>query len=92
MLLRAYTVYDNKSLSFSPPFFQQADGAAARMFSDLANDSSTTIGRHPSDYSLFCIGGFDDQKGHLTYFAEHIHIVDAQALVRYQPSLPLEAK
>lgn len=92
MLLKAYTVYDNKSLSFSPPFFQQAHGAAARMFSDLANDANTTIGRHPGDYVLFCIGMFDDQKGHLTYFAEHEHIVDAQSLVRFQPQLPLEAK
>lgn len=81
MLLNAYTVYDNKTLSYSPPFFQAAHGAAVRMFSDLVADPNTSVGRHPSDYSLFCVACFDDQTGFIKALDAREHIVDAASLV-----------
>lgn len=84
MLLNAYTVYDNKTLTYSPPFFQAAHGAATRMFSDLVQDTNTTIGRHPSDYSLFCVAKFDDQTGFLQALDAREHIVDAASLLPKQ--------
>lgn len=84
MLLNAYSVYDVKSLTYSPPFFQPAHGSAARMFSDLANDANTSVGRHPADYSLFCLGLFDDQTGKLLALDQREHIADAVSFVQKQ--------
>lgn len=88
MLLNAYSVYDRKTLTYSPPFFQSADGAAARMLQDLVMDTNTNIGRHPNDFVLFNIGQYDDQKGALLPISPLVHVVDAIALVPAEtPSL-----
>lgn len=87
MKLYAYCVYDRKALIYNSPFFSVSDGAAARSFADLANDMSTTVGRHPMDYVLFRIGTFDDNSAML--LAETaVHIADANALVSPKPELP----
>jgi len=86
MMLNAYAVYDRKSLIFHSPFFAVADGAAVRSFADLANDTNTTIGRHPGDYVLYKVGFWDDAKG--TFLADTpLYVTDAQALVKVQPDL-----
>lgn len=85
MQLRAYTVYDNKALVFHAPFFAISDGAAVRIFMDLANDTNTTIGRHPMDYSLWCVGTFQDDGGLLKSITPAEHVSDAISLVRTTP-------
>jgi len=87
MMLNAYTVYDNKALAYNVPFFTSTDGQAVRMFADLANDSNTAVGRHPSDYSLFFIGSYDDQKGQLLAESPLRHVADAFAMLKIQPNL-----
>lgn len=86
MKLYAYCVYDRKALVYNAPFFAVADGSAARSFADLANDLSTTIGRHPMDYVLFRVGSFDDTSGVLLSDTA-VHIADAHALVTPKPDL-----
>lgn len=61
MILKVYSVFDSKMEAYMQPFFMQARGQAIRAFVDTATDDSTTIGKHPSDYTLFEIGSFDDQ-------------------------------
>ncbi|UOK21015.1 nonstructural protein [Chifec microvirus UA13_19] len=63
MILRTFSIFDIKSETFSPPFFMSTAGEAIRAFKDLVNDSSTSIGRHPEDYRLMCLGTFDNHKG-----------------------------
>lgn len=82
MILNAYAIYDRKGLVYHAPFFAAQDGQAVRSFSDLANDPSTTIGRHPNDYVLYRVGGYDDSSGSLLPVSTLEHIVDANALVR----------
>lgn len=90
MLLRAYTVYDAKSLAYNTPFFAPTDGSATRSFQELANDLSTTVGKFPTDYSLWFVGTYDDQKGALVPVAPLVHVADANALVQRQPRLPID--
>ncbi|QCQ84817.1 nonstructural protein [Blackfly microvirus SF02] len=90
MLSRLYSVYDSKALAYSPPFMAGTDGLAVRMLTELVSDNITNIGRHPSDFRLYCVGMFDDQSGGLAPLAPAEHIVDAVALVPYQKKLPLE--
>lgn len=89
MVLHAYSVYDRKAVAYHPPFYSPADGHAVRTFSDLANDRTTMVGRHPSDYVLYRVGGWDDRAGQLLPFTAPEHVIDALALVTEQPELPL---
>lgn len=85
MKLNAYTLYDEKSLTYSPPFFAVSHGAATRMLGDLVADPNTTPGRHPKDFTLYCIGTFDDALGLLLQSDPRQHIVDAISLVPERP-------
>lgn len=87
MQLNGYTVFDNKALQYHPPFFVSTDGAAVRMLRDLVEDPNSTIGRHPTDYVLYCCGVYNDANGHFTPEMPLRHIMDAIALVKVQPSL-----
>jgi len=82
MQTNAYCIYDNKSLIYAVPFFAVTDGAAIRSFQELVNDASTTLSRHPGDYSLFCVGAYDDNKGELLALLPIRHVIDAAACVR----------
>ncbi|QCQ84749.1 nonstructural protein [Blackfly microvirus SF02] len=80
MLLNAYTLYDNKALVYSPPFYASAHGQAVRLVMELAQDNNTTVGRHPSDFTLYCIGHFDDASGSLLPADVREHISDVLPL------------
>lgn len=90
MMLRGYTIYDCKALQYHSPWWAASDGAAIRSFQDLVNDHNTTIGRHPSDYSLWFVGHYDDNKGAMHPVTPLVHIIDAAALVAVQPGLPFD--
>jgi len=90
MILHAYTIYDRKALQYHSPFFAVADGAAVRSFMDLANDTQTSVGRHPGDYVLYRCGGYDDASGSLLPVTVLEHIIDAQAVVRAVSPLPFD--
>lgn len=81
MLLNAYSLFDNKALVYSPPFFVNTDGAAVRMVQDIANDLNTQVGRHPGDFVLFCVGTFSDGNGSMEPTLPLRHVIDAVALV-----------
>lgn len=81
MLLRAYTLHDVKSLNYSPPFFQHNDAIAIRMLTDLVADPNTTVGRHPADFKMYCVGAYDDQSGILIPNQIIEHIMDAVGVV-----------
>jgi len=89
-IVHAYTIYDRKALTYSPPFFVAADGLAVRMFGDLVGDTNTQVGRHPGDFVLYRCGAYDDSNGSLLPVAALQHIVDAQALVPRQSALPFD--
>lgn len=88
MIIKAYAIYDNKALQYHPPFFQHTDGAALRMLSELVNDTNTSIGRHPSDYVLYCVGQWDDATGSFEPISPLRHVIDASALLKIETALP----
>lgn len=91
MIVNAYTLYDCKALSYSPPFFAAAHGLATRMIMELANDLSTSVGRHPADFTVYCVGRFDTDSGQVLPLEVREHIADVLQLVSRQPTpLPLD--
>lgn len=63
MILKAFSLLDQKVGTFSPPFFMAHVGQAIRAVTDLGQDLNTTVGRHPADFALCEVGTFDDQTG-----------------------------
>lgn len=60
MKIQMFAVYDQKAGAFLPPWNLPTKAMAARTFSDCANDPNHAFGKHPSDYTLFHVGEFDD--------------------------------
>lgn len=85
MLLRAYSLFDNKALQYHSPFFTHTNGSAVRMLADLVNDMNTTVGRHPGDYVLYCVGTFSDANASFEPSTPLEHVIDAIALVTIKP-------
>lgn len=73
MQLKAFCLLDTKVQAFHAPFFMAHVGHAIRACSELAQDMSTTVGRHPADFMLFEVGTFDDQTGSLSASATPIN-------------------
>lgn len=81
MKLIAYTIYDRKALTYSPPFYMQTDGLACRALQDLVNDHNTSVGRYPSDFVLYAAGNWDDLTATWSSITPLRHVMDASALV-----------
>jgi len=71
MIVNVYSIFDSKSRVFSRPYYCINGDVALRGFAQLANDKQTEIGAHPADFTLFCIGTFDDELGALYSLAQH---------------------
>ena len=63
MKLNVYVVHDQKAEAYMSPFFMGTDAVAIRGFTDAVNNPDTPFGKHPSDYTLFCIGEYSEQNG-----------------------------
>lgn len=91
MIYQAFSIFDSAALIYSPPFFQATKGLALRMFSDTAKDTSTNIGRHPTDFTLFHVGEFDDQSGAYIALATPDPLIKAsETLPSDEPMQPLQ--
>jgi len=90
MILQAYTVFDNKALTYQPPWYSHNDGVAMRQLQEAAGDPNTSLSRHPKDFALFHIGSFDDQTGAFTT-GDKRHVCEVVALVSSGPALPIDA-
>lgn len=90
MIINAYTLYDRKALQYHQPFFAVSDGAAVRMLQDLVGDNNTLPGRHPGDFVMYCVGGYDDNNGSLLPATVLRHIIDALAVAPRATPLPFD--
>lgn len=81
MMLQAFSVFDKAVNAFMPPFFARSTGEAMRSFEELANDATTNVSKHPSDFVLFRIGEFNDSSG-IFDVAEPTRLVGAYEVVR----------
>lgn len=63
MIMRCYSIYDEKAKTYGKPFYQHQDGQAMRTFGDLTEDKDSSINKHPGDYKLYRVGYFSDDKG-----------------------------
>lgn len=83
MILLAYSLLDQKTGHFSPPFFFNHRGHAIRAVIELGSDRNTQPGRHPNDFVLCEVGVFDDQTGRFSSEA-CIHLGTVQSFLPVQ--------
>lgn len=63
--LRMYSIHDSKAEFYQRPFCGQAHGEAIRNFARAVNDDQTELYHNPEDFTLFYVGDFDMDKGHI---------------------------
>jgi hypothetical protein len=66
MKLNVYSIYDSAAKAYTQPFFMHNDGLAIRAFQDNVNAPDNNIANHPDQFTLFCIGEYDDSSGELS--------------------------
>ena len=65
MKVGCYAVLDSCSGVYDGPVPAQNDKVAMRNFIQMAQNSDSPIGRSPSDFSLWRVGGWNDAEGEI---------------------------
>ena len=81
MIFKMFGIFDEKAKAYKPPFFLPEEGQAVRAFGDAANNKELDVGRHPSDFSLWCLGTFDDNSGEVVVPKKPDLVAQASQLV-----------
>ena len=81
-----YSVFDNKAISYKPPFTAVNDAVAQRLFTEACFDTETQVSRHPNDYALYRLGSYDPISGIIKPEEMPIQIITAIAVVNQELS------
>lgn len=81
MKLQVFSIFDIAVEAFMTPFYARAKGEAVRMFSDLASDRSSNVGKHPMDFVLMHVGEFDDRDGRFMDMVSPVRILSASECI-----------
>lgn len=90
MMLRIFTIYDDKTKAYTQPFFMQTAEAAIRAVKELVNDPTHQFGKHAGDYTLFSCGVWDDQTGRASWdnaLSNVAHLWELRDQQKPQPGL-----
>lgn len=68
MILNVFSIFDSKVEAYMAPFFAPTRGAAIRMFEDAIVNQDGIFSKHSADFTLFHIGHFNDETGHIADF------------------------
>lgn len=81
MIIKVYSIFDKKAETYGPPFFMLKEQMAVRAFSDISNDMSTMLSKHPEDYELYEIGEYNDNTADIKQNSKRF-IVNALSVKR----------
>ena len=63
MKLNIYVIHDQKAESYMQPFYQVNHAVAVRSVAASFRDPNSAIASNPEDFTLFCVGTYDDGTG-----------------------------
>ena len=89
MILKAFTIRDQKSEVYNTPFFQKTHGEAERSFRTAVNDDQTQLSKYPEDYDLYYLGEYDDNLGKMNPVDTPQHLLKAISCVKNRPDLKI---
>lgn len=81
-MLKAFSVYDQKSASYSQPFFARTAGEGERMFREEAKNTNSFMSKYPEDFTLYATGEFDPDTGRFQSYEQNIHLLNALAALK----------
>ncbi|QXP44237.1 MAG: nonstructural protein [Arizlama microvirus] len=87
MLLKVFSIRDQKAEVYNTPFFQKSIGEAERNFETLVNDGKSTVNQYPQDFDLFYLGDYDDNLGVMRSLEAPQHVIQAIALKRKETNV-----
>lgn len=87
MKLKVFAVFDSAVGAYMQPFFMQSKGQAIRAWQDTINDEKTQFHAHPSDFTLFELGEYDDQDGAFTNLPAKLSLGTALELLSKAPGV-----
>lgn len=96
MLVNVYAVYDSKAQAYLQPWFCQNHNVAFRNMELALRNPQCPFKQFPADFTLFCIGEFDDLTGAITGHAAHeslgnmIQFAPAPGSEEAEPGLPFQ--
>lgn len=80
MITSIFSVYDNKTAAYLPPFYMPTKPAAIRAISDAVNNMEHAFHKHAADYSLFFFGTFCDQSAKYDLVETPVHLAGLHEL------------
>ncbi|WNK13841.1 MAG: nonstructural protein [Microvirus sp.] len=83
MKILMYSIFDNASAIFNPPFFAMNDAVATRSFLRLCLDENSSIYHSPADYNLHCVGEFHDDTGSVISYTPRLVVTAVRVLAAY---------
>lgn len=66
MILNILAVKDRAADAFMQPFFAPTEAMAVRSFEEECGKADSVFSKHPTDFDLYWLGSFDDNKGAVT--------------------------
>lgn len=63
MEVHHYSIFDQVTQIFNLPFQAHNHNDAIRMFTNAAKDETTNLSKSPSDYNLYYVAIYDNEKG-----------------------------
>ena len=77
---KIYSIYDVKAEFYSTPWYSDNDETAQREFMRVVQDPQSAINAFPADYSLFFIGEFYSDTGHINVESVPEFILDGASV------------
>jgi len=65
-IVNMYVIYDSKAELYNRPMGFLNHAIALRAATELRDDLTTEVGRHPQDFTMFHIGTYDDSTATFT--------------------------
>jgi hypothetical protein len=69
MQVLIFAILDQKAEAFLQPFFAATTALAFRNCNKACRNPESPFAQFPTDFTLYCIGEFDDESGALTPYA-----------------------
>lgn len=91
MIINIYAIYDSKVRAFLQPWYSPNHASACRNLELACRDPKSSFVQFPVDYTLFCIGNYDDQTGQLTPHELHQNLGNMQQFLPAASETPSAA-
>ncbi len=77
MNLHLYCVFDSTAAVYTAPTAMVNHPTAIRSFKSAVDEPGHAYNMHPMDYTLFCIGLYDDQTADIEIFDKRVSLGSA---------------